>query len=1011
MNSQAKVGQIEKETQKRLIEFLSTKLGYTYLGDWQDRQDNSNVEEEYLKKFLVKQKYPENLINKAITELNKAKDNNNKNLYDNNKEVYSLLRYGAKIKEVGKSSESVYFIDWDNFENNDFYVAEEVTIVGINNKRPDIVLYVNGIALVVIELKRSKVSISEGIRQNLDNQKEEFIKQFFSTIQIISAGNDTEGLKYGVIETPEKYYLTWKEDSKEKNILEKHIEKIYSKERLLEIVRNFVIFDMGVKKICRHNQYFGVKASQMSLRKREGGIIWHTQGSGKSLTMVWLTKWIKENIDDSRVLIITDREELDEQIEKVFLGVNELIYRTESGRDFINQLNKKDESIICSLVHKFGRDDKNNGDYMEELLSKIPKNFEAKGNIFVFVDECHRTQSGKFHKAMKSILPNAIFVGFTGTPLLKKDKKKSIEVFGKYIHTYKFDEAVKDKVILDLCYEARDINQRLTSKEKIDQWFEIKTKGLTEFAKIRLKKRWGTMQKVLSSRSRLDKVVQDILLDFELKPRLSSGKGNAMLVARGIAEACKYYELFQNHGFKKCAIVTSYEPSVSSTKGETTGEDDKTDNVLKYEVYNKMLNGKNIEDFEREVKDKFIKEPGQMKLLIVVDKLLTGFDAPPTTYLYIDKPMKDHGLFQAICRVNRLDGEDKQYGYIVDYKDLFKSVEGAIEDYTSDAFDEFDEEDIEGLLEDRLKKNSEDLDDSLETLRALCEGVKPPKETPEYIKYFCGEGKTKEELKDNEQKRIQLYKSTATMLRAFSNVANDFDEIGYSEKQFEKIRKEVKHYSDVREEIQLASGDYVDLKRFEPMMRHLIDSYINADESKKISEFEDTTILELIIKKGIDETIKRLPNSISKREDAVAETIENNISKRIIDKKATNPKYYEKMSALFLELVKKRKDSAIKYRDYLNRISELTKLIESVGASKDYPSELKSNAERVLYDNLDKDKNLALKLHDKICSTKKDGWRGNRIKEREVKYSIKKILKDSEQTDKIFDIVKNQEEY
>jgi len=711
------------------------------------------------------------------------------------------------------------------------------------------------------------------------------------------------------------------------------------------------------------------------------------------------------------VLIITDREELDDQIEKVFKGVNENIYRTKSGRDLISQLNKKDESLICSLVHKFGKEQREGGDFMGELISKLPKNFEAKGDIYVFVDECHRTQSGKMHKAMKKLLSNAVFVGFTGTPLLKKDKKKSLEVFGKYIHTYKFDEAIKDQVILDLCYEARDINQRLTSREKIDQWFEIKTKGLTDFAKIRLKKRWGTMQRVLSSRSRLDKVVQDILLDFEIKPRLNSGKGNAMLVARGIAEACKYYELFQNHGFKKCAIVTSYEPGVSSIKGESTGDDDKTENILKYEVYRKMIGDKSIEDFEKEVKKKFINEPGQMKLLIVVDKLLTGFDSPPTTYLYIDKPMKDHGLFQAICRVNRLDGEDKRYGYIIDYKNLFKNVEGAIEDYTSDAFDEFEEEDIEGLLENRLKKNRDDLEDSLEELRALCESIQPPKETPEYILYFCGKDKTNENLKQNEQKRIQLYKSTATMLRAFVNIANEYDDAGYSKERFEKIKKEVKHYSDVREEIQLASGDYVDLKRFEPAMRHLIDSYISADESKIISEFEDTTILELILEKGIDGAIDKLPKSISSRKEAVAETIENNVSKRIIDKQATNPKYYEKMSILFLELVKKRKTEALKYADYLKKVGELVNLIENVGTNKDYPAELKSNAQKVLYDNLNKNKDLALSLDKEIRSTKKDGWRGNKIKEREVKNVIHKLLKDSEEANKLFDIVKNQEGY
>jgi type I restriction enzyme R subunit len=257
---------------------------------------------------------------------------------------------------------------------------------------------------------------------------------------------------------------------------------------LLDLIHNFVVFDAGVKKLCRHNQYFGVRAAQPFVQKREGGIIWHTQGSGKSLTMVWLAKWIREHVTDPRVLIITDRTELDEQIEKVFKGVKEDIYRTKSGADLITQLNSVNPWLLCSLVHKFGSkespdEEANISEFIAEMKKGLPPNFSAKGNLFVFVDECHRTQSGKLHEAMKEILPGAVFIGFTGTPLLKADKRKSIEVFGRYIHTYKFDEAVKDKVVLDLLYEARDIDQKITSQAKIDQWFEAKTKGLTPLAK------------------------------------------------------------------------------------------------------------------------------------------------------------------------------------------------------------------------------------------------------------------------------------------------------------------------------------------------------------------------------------------------------------------------------------------------------------------------------------------------------------------------------------------------
>jgi type I restriction enzyme R subunit len=379
---------MNSKTQDRVIKLFQEKLDYDYLGNWEERT-NSNIEEELLIKFLKKQKYSETLIKKALYELNKIAKAQNKVLYDLNKEVYEMLRYGIQVREnVGENKKTVHLIDWTNIKKNHFAIAEEVTIKGEHNKRPDVVIYINGIAVGVLELKRSTVSITEGIRQNLDNQKNTFIQNFFSTIQLVMAGNDTEGLRYATILTPEKYYLNWKENTNIKNKLDKYLLSICEKERILELIHDFIVFDAGIKKICRHNQYFGVKAAQKHLKKKEGGIIWHTQGSGKSLTMIWLAKWIRENIDDSRVLIITDREELDGQIEKFFMGVNEQIYRTKSGRDLINKLNNTLPWLMCSLVHKFGRSTETDFEkYLEEIKISLPQNFKAKGDIYVFVDE------------------------------------------------------------------------------------------------------------------------------------------------------------------------------------------------------------------------------------------------------------------------------------------------------------------------------------------------------------------------------------------------------------------------------------------------------------------------------------------------------------------------------------------------------------------------------------------------------------------------------------------------
>jgi type I restriction enzyme R subunit len=1006
------VGQIERITQNRVITLFRKQLDYQYLGNWIDRENNSNIEQDSLRKYLSKKGYTQTLISKAIYELTRTATNQSKSLYDINKNIYTLLRYGVNVKEdVGKNTRTVKLIDWEHPLENDFAIAEEVTVMGENNKRPDVVLYVNGIALGILELKRSTVSVFEGIRQNLDNQDQTFIRPFFATIQLIMAGNDTEGIRYGVIETPEKYYLKWKEDSNIENPLDKHIVQLCQKERFLELLHDFIVYDRGIKKICRQNQYFAVKASQQSLQRREGGILWHAQGSGKSLIMVWIAKWASENINDARVLIITDRDELDKQIEKTFLGVSEKIVRTRSGKDLIEKLNATTPQLICSLVHKFARKDEADYDgYIEELKRSLPGDFKAKGDIYVFVDECHRTQSGKLHDAMNLILPNAIFIGFTGTPLLKKDKKKSIEVFGKYIHTYKFDEAVKDKVVLDLRYEARNVDQNITSQAKIDQWFDAKTRGLTDYAKIELKKKWGTMKRVLSSQSRLEKIVADIILDMATKDRLQSGEGNAMLVSGSIYQACKYYELFQNAGLKKCAIVTSYIPTINDIKGESTGEDSLTDKLKQYEVYQKMLDGKDPETFEDEVKQKFVDEPARMKLLIVVDKLLTGFDAPSATYLYIDKSMRDHGLFQAICRVNRLDGDDKEYGYIIDYKDLFKNLEKSIDDYTSEAFDEYEKEDVEGLLTDRLALGKKRLDEALEQIKALCEPVALPKDSLAYIRYFCGSPEKKEDLKETEQKRIALYKHTVALIRAYADIANEMGEAGYTPEEVEQIKTDVRHYEDVRGEIKQASGDAIDLKAYEPDMRHLIDTYISAEESVSIFTFYNMTLIELIVERGED-AVDALPKGIARNTEAVAETIENNIRRLIIDEMPTNPKYYENMSTLLDELIKERKEELRNYKKYLARIVELSKKVKNPAKSATYPTSLNSNAKRALYDNLSQDEELTIALDAEIYHTKKDGWRGNIIKEREVKYAIRKHVDDDDEVDRVFELVKNQNEY
>lgn len=1030
------IGDPERAAQRRVIRHFKDVMGYSYLGDWEARDGNSNIEEGLLRGWLMGRDVEAPIADAAIRQLRKAAESAGQSLNDRNKATYELLRYGVKVKPgVGQPTVTVHLIDWESPTANSWGVAEEVTVVpktaAGHTKRPDVVLYVNGIALCVIELKRSTVSVGEGIRQNIGNQRKEFIEGFFSTVQYLIAGSDAEGIRYGTVGTPEKYYLAWKEEgaAAAQDLLISQLSQLCAKDRFLEFIHDFIVFDAGTKKLCRPSQYFGVKAAQKHVLAGRGGIIWHTQGAGKSLTMVWLAQWIRENIEGSRVVIITDRKELDEQILGVFEGVGEKsIVRAGSGAELVTLLNASEPSLICSLVHKFGgkEDGEAVGDiagFAEDVRSSLPPDFRAKGKIFTFVDECHRTQSGALHKAMKSILgDDAVLIGFTGTPLLKDDRARSIEVFGGYIHTYKFNEAVQDGVVLDLRYEARDIDQALVSPDKIDQWFEAHTKGLNDIAKAELKRRWGTLQRVLSSRSRLERIASDIIFDMETKPRLMSGRGNAMLVVSSIHEACEVYDLFVKAGFEgKCAIVTSYQPTIADVRNEDSGSG-KSERIRQYEIYGGMLSRHfavpveqataRAEEFEKEVKRKFIKEPAQMKLLIVVDKLLTGFDAPHASYLYIDKDMRDHGLFQAICRVNRLDGEDKQYGYIVDYKDLFRQLEGAVTDYTSGALDGFDPDDVKGLLADRIRSARADLEDAQEAVRALCEPVEAPRNQAAYFRHFCSTVPGDiAQLKANEPRRLDLYKLVGALLRAFAAVANDLDEAGFTAEQAKKIREEVVFYEQLRAAVKLNSGDAVDLKQYEPHMRHLIDTYIRADESRTITDFGDLTLLQLVARDP-EQATGALPEEIAKREEAVAETIENNVRRKIVDESPINPKYYERMSELLDALIEERRQGVVKYREYLQKLQRLVKQVLDGGASASYPAQINTPGRRALFDNLEKDAALALRVEEAVVQARQDGWRENVMKTRKIRHALMEALGgDGEATDRILGIVKAQNEY
>ena len=1028
----------ERATQNRVIALFTQTLGYQYLGDWSERAGNDCIEEGRLTAFLTGCGYSPAQISAALHRLRSESSLHGRTLYAANQAVYRLLRYGVSVKtEAGQAHETVHLANWNDPLANDFAVAEEVTLKGHHERRPDIVLYLNGIAVGVLELKSSRVGLGEGIRQCLSNQQPEFNEGFFSTVQLVMAGNDSEGLRYGTIGTQEKYFLTWKEDETDNTgyKIDKYLARLCSKPRLLELIHDFVLFDGGVKKLPRAHQYFGVKAAQAHVQQRRGGIIWHTQGAGKSILMVLLARWILENKPAARVVIITDRDELDRQIERVFTDAGEAIQRSQSGRDLMAQLAQPNPRLLCALVHKFGRRDVDDFDAFLRDLAAQPS--PTRGEIYVFVDECHRTQGGRLHRMMKAMMPNAVFIGFTGTPLLKADRASSLEVFGGYIHTYKFSEAVEDGVVLDLVYEARDIDQKLGSNEQIDQWFDAKTKGLNDWQKDELKKQWGTMQHVLSSRARMDRVVADIVFDFAVKPRLSNERGNAILVASSIYEACKYFALFGKTVFKgRCAVVTSYDPQASDVSKEETGANTESDKQFIYNTYTDLLKDvvarpgmTRTETYEQEVKERFIREPAQMKLLIVVDKLLTGFDAPPCTYLYIDKSMQDHGLFQAICRTNRLDGDDKDFGHIVDYKDLFKKVEKAIAVYTSELDHSAGGADPEIMIKDRLEVGRERLDDAIEALALLCEPVQPPKGDLQFIHYFCGNTEIPDDLKAREPHRVALYKAVVALVRAFANLADEMEDAGYTPEQIDHIKGLVKHYLNLREIIRKAAGETLDLKPYEADMRHLIDTYIEAQAPRKISPFDGIGLLDLIVKSGIAEAIAERLGEMKGNRESIAETIENNVRSRILKEQLTDPAYFAKMSALLDEIIRLRKERAVEYEDYLARIADIAKRVNA-GKSEDTPPQLKTQGQLALYNNLkghvavdavrepeasygtwDRALDTALRLDHAIKSKRPDAWRGVVAREQLVKQAMYEVLQSFDEVQRLFPIVLAQKEY
>lgn len=1004
--------QKERDYQNALVKRFQEELGYTYLGNWQYAKGatvnnmgvaNSPILDDEIRSFLKEQGRTEMQIEDVLVKLkDKARlgDSKMSSLIQCNTDLYDTLIMGIKSQPSPEENhEDVMFFDFDHPQNNHFAIAEEVSYIDPllgKNKRPDIVVYVNGIALAVIELKRSLVNYEEGIKQHLSNERD-FIPSFFTTTQFTIASNDDVEFRYGTIGTPLAFWCKWKRDTNKvgDTITENEAYRLFfNKENFIFFFHYGVLNDGGIKKVLRPHQIYAIKAAAKRMPQKESGVIWHSQGSGKSLTMVALASYIQKNFSNPRVVVITDRKELDLQLAGTFVKGGNKLHHAESCSDLLDTLNKGDEWLICSLIHKFGAHNHNDeaekdesgtkvslDEYLNELQTIIAKKygnyFSVKGdNIFVFVDECHRTQSGRLHEAMRAIMGKEVMlIGFTGTPLLKKDKgdpynaikSMSERTFGPYIHKYLHKQAVEDKVILDLQYEYRNVEQQLTSKEKVDQKLAALTAGreLTPEQKQMVEERWATMERIYSTKERIERIGYSILDDLNYG-LLKHDWCNAMLIAGSIFQAYRYYKFFSSSDLKgRCAVVTSYDPTDSDIANNSADNNKTTEAKFKYDWAKKSFEEagvKNADEYEKWAKELFVKRPAQMKLLIVVNKLLTGFDAPCATILYIDNEIKDHTLFQAVCRVNRL-GEDikddkgdiivkthKEFGRIVDFKNLFNSIENVVTKFNDGSgFEGLDDVDIDGLLDSAVNKCKEKLlavTEAYEGLKTIWESksLNDLEALSEYyIKEYDGE-------EPAQTRRNIMYSITGSMVTAYNNMSDYFSKTDLTAEQINHFASLSREAGTVQRKVKQKSGDDFDPKTLDPDMRQLLDQHIRAEDAETfIPSSADFSFLDLINDNtDVEEATEKAIHEAGGNANGAAEAIEGKARRVNTDWNSGDAEEYklfsDKLQALLEEL--KARNATAK-----EKIEALIEHIKAIKHGNDAPSDLANKRSKALWNN------------------------------------------------------------
>lgn len=1008
-------------SQRPAIEVLQ-KLGYKYISEEENKKLRNYILTDVIFKDILakklneinsyeykgeKYKFSASTIGQAIKDLNEDLVTG---LISTNEKIYDLLTLGKSYQENmidgTKRSFDIKYIDFEHPENNDFYVTEEFSVLRMNGKdyaRPDIVLFVNGIPLAVIECKDASVPIIQAISQNIRNQKPDYIPQLFKFIQIVMAANKNE-TKYATCGTPDKFWSTWNEQyvEKQNELLDKtvigrqvtkqdrDIISLFEKERFLELIKDFIIFEAVTKKICRYQQYFAVKAMLERIKHdKKGGVVWHTQGSGKSITMVYITKKLMEDkeIQNPQVVIVTDRVDLDKQIHKTFNRIGVEAARATTGNNLTDLIKDEKVRVITTVVNKF------------ETVVKSGVSVDAP-NTFILVDEGHRTQYGEINRRMQEVFKGAIYISFTGTPIMKRDRN-IFNKFGGLIHKYSLDDALKDKAIVPLIYEGKMVDQEV-SKEAIDMRLDMLTRNLTEEQKTDVMKKWSRFEKVASSEQRLELIAWDIAKNYN---ETLKGTGfNAMLACNKKIEAVKYYNIFREE-FPELEVAVVISPP-DMREGEGSIDEDTNDIVKKFYI-NALSNYKNEEEYEETIKSKFIN--GDIDILIVVDKLLTGFDAPKASTLYLDKQIKEHNLLQAIARVNRLcDGKD--YGYIVDYRGLLGELDKALTMYQEAGLEEFNEEDIKSSVY-YIDTEINNMFEAYEKLKEVFKDIKNKNDLEEY-----------EVLLEDEKIRKDFYDKLCkfgSMLGIILPSDQAYYKVG--KEKISELRKALAFYQKLRATVKLRYSETIDHKEYEAKMQKLLDNYVVAKEMMRITEPVDITDAE-----NFDKELEKMGTDRGK-----ADTIRTRLTRTISEKSKEDPAYYKKISTRIEETIEAYRNRRITDSEYLQKMQDIKEDFRKGNSGIVYPSNITTENSRafygVIYDklipimkenaNIEEIGEIALTIQREIESKIKRDWHYNTDIHNEIAQTIddtifmyatrKNINLDLEELDKLIEEIIN----